>query len=232
MAQKQVVGTRPRRPDEVTLKDEVSRFLQRLDAQQEAQAAEQVALAEELGAAEAVGRQRFRFASRAEIEEGGMNLARRLRRESEPTPSEVRAAMVLIMDAEDQRRILFEQRTGVRTPNPVTGASSLDDPRALENLAKRSGVGGTVPGRGPLGNIQAFFGPGGQLDTALSGSPELQARRTQEQAERDLEATAGRLGGAIRQREANIRARQESEAAENARLAAETEEAIEPEETQ
>ena len=99
----------------------------------------------------------FRFATASEITLTSQGLARRLKGGDTPTEADLNAALVMIMDAEDQRRILFEQQTGVRTPDPLTEISSLDDPNALANLARSTGVGADVPRPGILGNIRAFF---------------------------------------------------------------------------
>lgn len=99
----------------------------------------------------------FRFATASDIQLSSEGLARRLKGGDTPTESDMNAALVMIMDAEDQRRILFEQATGVHTPDPITGISSLDDPDALSNLARRTGVGEDVPRPSFGGNIRAFF---------------------------------------------------------------------------
>lgn len=99
----------------------------------------------------------FRFATASEITLTAQGLARRLKGGDTPTQADLNASLVMIMDAEDQRRILFEQRSGVRTPDPVTDISSLDDPDALGNLARRTSVGADVPRLSFFGNIRAFF---------------------------------------------------------------------------
>ena len=99
----------------------------------------------------------FRFATASDIELSAEGLARRLKGGDTPTESDMNAALVMIMDAEGQRRILFEQSSGVRTPDPITGISSLDDANALENLARRTGVGADVSKPSFGGNIRAFF---------------------------------------------------------------------------
>ena len=80
-----------------------------------------------------------------------------MKRGATPSESDLNAALVMIMDAEEQRRILFEQRSGVRTPDPVTGISSLDSPDALRELAQETGVGARESTPSFTGNIRAFF---------------------------------------------------------------------------
>lgn len=99
----------------------------------------------------------FRFASGTELQDSAIGLATRMKRGATPSESDLNAALVMIMDAEEQRRILFEQRSGVRTPDPVTGISSLDSPDALRELAQETGVGARESTPSFTGNIRAFF---------------------------------------------------------------------------
>ena len=158
---RRVLGTRERTKDDPTLADQVKKHLDLIAAAGEGITAKQIIGAEEAVDAvdaEAGGSPLFRFATSSELEETAQNLARRLKRGDTPSDSDLNAALVMIMDAEDQRRILFEQREGVRTPDPTTGVSSLDDPRALENLARRTGVGDpSVEGPTFVRNIRALF---------------------------------------------------------------------------
>jgi len=99
----------------------------------------------------------FRFASGTELQDSAVGLATRMKRGEAPSESDLNAALVMIMDAEEQRRILFEQRSGVRTPDPITGISSLDNPEALSDLARQTGVGARESTPSFTGNIRAFF---------------------------------------------------------------------------
>ena len=154
------LGARKRRdPGGPSLQEEVQGFLNQVARRGGEITRQQVVKSQEAveAAPEEARPDVFRFAKSSELQDTADMLARRMKGGADPSESDLNAALVMILDAEDQRRILFEQRSGVRTPDPITGASSLDDPNALDNLARSTGVGADVPRPGISGNIRAFF---------------------------------------------------------------------------
>ena len=154
---KRPIGASPRSEFDPKLADEVQMMLDEIEKRGEGIRVAQFMKAQESVDAVAGPSPVYRPATRSELNAGALNLARRLQGGEDPSESDLNAALVMMMDSEDQRRRLFEQKTGVRTPDTLTGISSLDDPRALQQLASETGVGEKVPGDTFFGNIRAFF---------------------------------------------------------------------------
>lgn len=154
---RRVLGARERTKDDPTLAESVAEHLRIVEQAGKGITIEQATQTEEAIAAEGPSPV-FRFATASELETTAQNLARRLKRGDTPSDSDLNASLVMIMDAEDQRRILFEQRMGVRTPDPLTGRSSLDNPDALDQLGRRTGVDDPRFKASPFTrNIREFF---------------------------------------------------------------------------
>lgn len=99
-----MLGTRQRRAEEPTLQRAVEEELRTGAAKPAPEASADGLFAGEVP--------RFRASTSEEIRTAAANLARRLRRGADPTEDEFNAALVLIMDAEDQRKALHELRFG------------------------------------------------------------------------------------------------------------------------
>lgn len=149
-----VLGARERTEDDPTLREDVERMLDEIEERGEGMRVEQLTKAVETVDSVAGPSPVFRPATRSEIEAASIGLAQSLTRSPDPSEADINAALVMIMDAEDQRRILFEQSTGVRTPDPITGVSSLDEGQPE---FRQPGVGEPVPRPTFFGNVRAFF---------------------------------------------------------------------------
>lgn len=149
-----VLGARRRTKDDPTLAEAVRKHLDLVATEGNAELLRKSTAAEEAVELEP----RFRFSTGSELEAAAVNLARRLKRGDTPSEDDLNASLVMIMDAEEQRRIIFEQKSGIRTPDPATGISSFDEEDPLGRLARTTGVG-APESEAPsfLGNIRALF---------------------------------------------------------------------------